>query len=229
MLILYAILLTAGISACFDLAAARIPNGFLIASLAAGTFLRFWYAAAGGPASGSAPLCVGGSATALPCAGVPASAPVLPCAGVPTLLEGAAGLVVPILLLGFFWHHRMIGAGDVKLLAVIGFYTGAADILWITFWSFAVAAVFSAGILYANGNGPERFRHFFRYVRSLARGDQPGPYRPVRVQKETVRVRQKKRGGRSRETIQPLRPDCEMHFAVAVFMEVMMYAGGVRP
>lgn len=193
MIIQYMMLLTAGVSACFDLAIARIPNAVLFASLAAGAVMRIGQAA-GIPAAGAAAVLF------------PADAD----AGAASLIDGAAGMAVPVLLLAVFWHNRMIGAGDIKLLAVIGFYAGLRGILWITFWSFAAAAVISAGILWANGNWAERFGYFLKYIRSAIRGEREAPYRTVA------------RGG-------ALRPDCEMHFAVAVLMEVMMYAGGARP
>jgi Flp pilus assembly protein protease CpaA len=174
MILQFAILATAGISACFDLATARIPNWVFLSSLAAGVCIRFRQAA-------EYPF-----------------------------FEGAAGMAVPVLILALFWHHRMIGGGDVKLLAVIGFYTGPGDILWIIFWSFAAAAVISVGILWANRSWQERLGYFLDYVQGDPCGGSARPYR-------------RSCHGRS------LRSGSEMHFAVAVLMEVMMYVTGARP
>jgi len=184
MIMPYAILAIAGISACFDLTAARIPNGILLAGLASGVFARLRVFSIF--EAGAAP------------------------AGMPVLVAGAAGMAVPVLLLVLFWHHRMIGGGDVKLLAVIGFYTGPEDILWIMFWSFAAAAVISVGILYANGSGQERLVYFLSYIRNRSR---KGGVRPYRQGAQTGTIS----------------AGSEMHFAVAVLMAVMMYTGGARP
>ena len=36
--------------------------------------------------------------------------------GSPGILQGLFGMVVPALLLGFFWYHGLIGAADVRFL-----------------------------------------------------------------------------------------------------------------
>jgi prepilin peptidase CpaA len=180
MMLSNAILLIAGIAACFDLCTAKIPNAVLLSALAGGAALRL---------------------TALCRLGVPAFGSVLREGA-----RGLCGLLIPMLLLLPVWHFRMIGAGDIKLLSVIGFLAGWRGSLWITFWSFAVAAVFSVGIMYRHHSAKKRLYYFLNYLRKVSRNEKTEPYREA--------------GG-------GVAADSEMHFSVAVLITAMMYAAGL--
>ena len=54
------------------------------------------------------------------------------------------GLLVPILILGILFIFRMLGAGDIKLLSVIGSMIGPTKILNCISYSFLIGAVISA-------------------------------------------------------------------------------------
>lgn len=193
---LYAILLIAGIAACLDLAYARIPNLFLLISLAAGAAARI--------------LAVCAASDVLPVA-MPAQPAFF--GAVPRPPAGwIGGVILPVLLLFPVWHFRMIGAGDIKLFSVLGFFAGAGDILWLMFWSFAIGAVFSIGILSANGNASERFSCLILFVRERLSGNGKGRLKPYREKLP------EEEGGKVRRS-------SEMHFAVAVFMAAIMYTG----
>ena len=53
------------------------------------------------------------------------------------------GLLVPILILGILFIFRMLGAGDIKLLSVIGSMIGPTKILNCISYSFLIGAVIS--------------------------------------------------------------------------------------
>ena len=57
------------------------------------------------------------------------------------------GLLVPILILGILFIFRMLGAGDIKLLSVIGSMIGPTKILNCISYSFLIGAVISAALI----------------------------------------------------------------------------------
>mgnify|MGYP000069324400 CR=1 FL=1 len=57
------------------------------------------------------------------------------------------GLLVPILILGILFIFRMLGAGDIKLLSVIGSMIGPTKILNCISYSFLIGAVISAALM----------------------------------------------------------------------------------
>ncbi len=84
--------------------------------------------------------------------------------GLPGLADGAAGLLAGVLLLLIPFAVRGVGAGDVKVLAVVGLLKGAHFAAW-TFLTGAVAGgVMAAVTLLARrqlGNSCRRIAHHF--------------------------------------------------------------------
>ena len=96
--------------------------------------------------------------------------------GIPVLLSGA---LVPLAALYPAYKLGMTGAGDVKLLAVLGSFLSAKGSLRLLFASFlfgALIAVFRMGI---SGSFAERFGTFTSYVRETVRRRQFISYRPL--------------------------------------------------
>ncbi len=84
--------------------------------------------------------------------------------GPSALADGAAGLLLPLILLGALAALRMIGGGDVKLLAVIGLQTGARESLHIIYLTFIIAALWSFFLVVRRHNLFDRFRHLYQYL-----------------------------------------------------------------
>ena len=63
--------------------------------------------------------------------------------GLEGLILWILGGITPILLLIILFKFRFIGAGDIKLLSVIGSYVGVKSILFIICYSFLIGAAFS--------------------------------------------------------------------------------------
>ena len=61
------------------------------------------------------------------------------------------GLLIPVLLLGVLFLFRMLGAGDIKLLSVLGSLMGPVKILNCMFYSFLIGAVLSAALMVSSG------------------------------------------------------------------------------
>lgn len=59
------------------------------------------------------------------------------------ILQGLFGMAIPVALLWFFWIRGLIGAGDVKLFAVVGLWTGAILILEFMLFALLSGAVYA--------------------------------------------------------------------------------------
>lgn len=64
--------------------------------------------------------------------------------GVMGLILFLGGFMLPILILGCLYFFRMLGAGDIKLLCVIGGFLGPSNV-----WKVLVSAVFWGGVISA--------------------------------------------------------------------------------
>lgn len=122
-------------------------------------------------------------------------------------LKGAGifflGSIVPILLLYLLFWFRMLGAGDIKLLSVLGGFMGPMSILICIGYSLVFGAVLSLAVLILCGNFLSRLRYFTGYLKRITVTKQVVPY--------MVR-------GKRMENI---------HFTVPVLMGVLLFAGGV--
>ena len=117
-------------------------------------------------------------------------------------LAFAAGSAVPILILGIFFYFRMLGAGDLKLLAVLGGIMGPAASFGCVFWSVIFGAMFSVMILSVCGDWLHRFLYFTNYMKNYFNTGSRIPYR---------------RQGNRKE---------HLHFSVPVLMGVLLWIGG---
>lgn len=112
------------------------------------------------------------------------------------------GVFVPLCLLLPLFYFRMLGAGDIKIFAVLGGLLGYADILKVLFASFVLGGVLSLAFLISCGNFKERISYFFNFFKQYYETGKPGVY----IQK-----------GKSAENF---------HFTVPILLSVMLYAGG---
>lgn len=81
------------------------------------------------------------------------------------------GLFIPLLFLFPLFIFRMIGAGDVKLLCILGMFMGPRKIWDGMLWTFVFAAVLSLAVMPDAGGAAARFRYFFTYMKWTAVGN----------------------------------------------------------
>ena len=86
------------------------------------------------------------------------------------LLNAAGAVLLVFLLVGWLFLFRMLGAGDIKLFAVCGIYTGAKSVLYLMLFSFVFAGIYALVKLAGNGSLAERFRTLADYVRETVSG-----------------------------------------------------------
>lgn len=113
------------------------------------------------------------------------------------------GVLLPIFLLFILFYFRMMGAGDLKMLSVLGGMTGFSTALPLILCSFVFGSIISIGILTFRKSWSRRFRFFYRYCRNYIMTGIRVPYRP-------------QQGGLE-----------EVHFAVPVFLAVLAWKGGL--
>lgn len=83
-------------------------------------------------------------------------------------LEAAAGMMVPVLFPGILFVMGMMGAGDIKLLCMIGAFLGAGRIVQVTALAFAVGAVQAMAVLVScrrNGTGFAGFERLGAFLK----------------------------------------------------------------
>jgi prepilin peptidase CpaA len=113
-----------GIACWRDIQTRRIPNTLVVVGLALGFLFQV-----------AAPA---GSGLFNP-----------PNAGGLGLLSALAGGVVGLMLLMPLYLLRAMGAGDVKLLAMVGVWLGAAGVAWATVFTLLAGGVMSVAIMLA--------------------------------------------------------------------------------
>jgi len=113
------------------------------------------------------------------------------------------GTGIPILLLGSLYYFRMLGAGEVKLFAVLGGFLGARGIFSCILAAFLVGGVLSLLLMVVRGNLVKRFWYFRNYVTAAFGGQSWRPYRSVKER------------------------DGEFCFSIPVFISVMCWIGGI--
>lgn len=99
-----------------------------------------------------------------------------------------AGAAVPILLLGFLFICRMLGAGDIKLFCSLGVWIGAEDILVCMLFAFAAGAVISIISMESYKNRRERFAFLGKYFIETAENKNIRDYGAKKAGKARVNV-----------------------------------------
>lgn len=118
--------------------------------------------------------------------------------------EVLLGMLIPIVILFLLFYLHMLGAGDIKLLSVIGIFLGTS-VLSVIWNSFLLAAVISFFQLIIQKNFFHRISYFISYCTNVIKNKKALVYYdPVNDQYKSA-----------------------MHFSVAVFGAVLMQCLGL--
>ncbi len=112
------------------------------------------------------------------------------------------GIVIPLLLLFPFFYFRMLGAGDIKTLAVLGSMLGGRAILSCLFLTFLLGAALSLAIFLLDGGWQQRLQYLFSWLRRYLQTGQKTPYIKEGIQEESL------------------------HMTIPILMSVLLWAGG---
>ncbi len=112
------------------------------------------------------------------------------------------GSIIPIMMLYVLFRFRMLGAGDIKLLSVIGGIVGPTVIFKCIVLSFLFGALLSLGFVLVCGNLTARLLYFANYINHVITVKKALPYY---------------RPGKRMENI---------HFTIPILMAVLIHIGG---
>lgn len=87
-----------------------------------------------------------------------------------------AGVVLPVVCLFPLFYFRMMGAGDIKLLAVIGGFLEFKGILNCLILSVFIGAVIAVYKMYRHNLFHERFAYFSYYMKNYLKTKDTVPY-----------------------------------------------------
>ena len=114
-----------------------------------------------------------------------------------------AGVFLPVAVLGFLYYFRMIGAGDIKLLSVIGGFLGPFHGFLCIICTFLIGGVLAVVLLFKRRIFLKRILYFQNYVYQYLQTRQWSPY-----------MRSKDEAG-------------SFYFSVPVFISLLCFFGGV--
>ena len=92
------------------------------------------------------------------------------------LRDAIPGMLLPVLLFGWLFYFRMIGAGDIKLLGMAGVFLGPRNVCALIVTSLLTGGVLAVIILIRNRNVYSRFFYLQSYIREYLRTGKWQPY-----------------------------------------------------
>lgn len=112
------------------------------------------------------------------------------------------GMILPVILLGFLYYFRMIGAGDIKLFCVLGGFLGPGVCFQCIVRAVLAGGVISLAILLYHRNFGRRIFYLMEYVRDYL---ETGVWRPY---------------------LAGVREQDKFCFSIPVFISILCYIGG---
>jgi len=83
-----------------------------------------------------------------------------------------AGLLLPLIFL-VLYRYSMLGAADIKLLSMAGFYLGFRDSAYMIALTFVLAAAVSVYRIMTNRYLQQRFFYFLNFIKNFSTNDKP--------------------------------------------------------
>lgn len=123
--------------------------------------------------------------------------------GISGFLIYGAGAILPVMILGILYFFRMMGAGDIKLLCVMGSFLGPVTGFLCILYTFLIGGVISAVLLLKRQILIRRITYFQNYVTRYLQTKQWSPY----MEKDDR--------------------DSQFYFSIPVFLSLLCHLGGV--
>lgn len=123
------------------------------------------------------------------------------------------GMIIPIIVLFPLFMIKALGAGDIKLLSVVGCFLGPSDIIKIIIISFFSGGVLSILYIIRSKSLFKRYRHFKSYISQVIK-EYKSKKTANKIDPNNIRIipyYQKERDGRSGV----------IHFSVAILMALV--------
>lgn len=127
------------------------------------------------------------------------------------LFSHIPGIIFPILIFYPLFKIGTLGAGDIKLFSLIGFYVSFMESLYCIFLAFVIGAVFSLLALKQEGNLSDRITYLMSYLKDCIHQKQIHYYyidaHGKKLAKEEVER-------------------TKIHLAIPIFISVCIHLGG---
>lgn len=128
------------------------------------------------------------------------------------ILRFIPGIVFPVIVLFPLFKIGVLGAGDIKLFSILGFYFPFMEVLFCIFMAFLLGAFLSVISFIRYGNFSERITYLFSYLKEcLCRGY----FRYYYLDSE------------GKVISGPEYDKSKIHFAIPILISVLLHAGGV--
>lgn len=121
------------------------------------------------------------------------------------------GILFSIIMFFPFYRIGVIGAGDIKLLSMLGFYFSFSELIFCVFASFAIGALVSIISFIRYDNFFERMSYLFSYLNECFR---VGYFQYYYLNSKEEAYKDKKSLSK-------------IHFAFPIFISVLLHIGGV--
>ena len=122
------------------------------------------------------------------------------------------GILFSFIILFPFYKIGVIGAGDIKLLSMLGFYYGFSETIFCVFASFVIGAMISIISFIRYKNFLERMSYLFSYLNDC--------FRVGCFQYYYLNFKEK-------EECKDKKCHSKIHFAFPIFISVLLRTGGV--
>lgn len=122
------------------------------------------------------------------------------------------GIVFPIAVLFPIYKIGVIGAGDIKLFSLLGFYFTFMETIFCIFTAFVIGAVISVISFIRYDNFVERMTYLFSYLKECLT---LGHFRYYYLDSEAKHISNIKEN------------QSKIHFAIPIFISVLFRIGGI--
>jgi len=127
-------------------------------------------------------------------------------------LNSIPGILFPIIILFPLYKIGVIGAGDIKLFSMLGFYFTFMETIFCIFSAFLLGAIISMFSFLRYGNFVERISYLFSY---LSESFLTGHFRYYYSNANTGSEFRLEEG------------KTKIHLAIPIFLSVLLHVGGV--
>ena len=128
------------------------------------------------------------------------------------IIKYIPGIVFPLLILFPLYKIGVMGAGDIKLLSVLGFYFPFSELVFCLFMAFLLGAFLSLISFIRYENLFERMSYLFSYLKECL---SLGRFRYYYLDSQGKRI------------LSSGHDNSKIHFAIPIFFSVLLHIGGV--
>ena len=128
------------------------------------------------------------------------------------ILRALPGIIVPVMVLFPLYKIGTIGAGDIKLLSMLGFYFNFMETLFCIFLTFMLGAMFSVISFIRYKNFWERMTYLFSYLKKCF---------------DTGCLQYYYLDSKEKQISYSAESKSKIHLAIPIFFSVLLHLGGV--